>query len=255
MPVVSRSPDRDWRRRKRWHPGVGPLGGVTGRSRRGKRSRCGAACGGRTVSGRTFDDALGSGRQKSSPDRCTDHHDGRRRQTRYPFARGDFYCGSAEFSRSRLADRPGTGRSTKRCRALTATAAAPILGAVLQPLLSIPIVGAVVGITLLFGPVILLVVLACPPCAVFNVVSGLIRSIIIDLTPVPAVATVSAARVEAQPAIAPMSTSGAPPVMLRWSPSQVRDQSMRHGPPKPARRVTHRRSGRLTRWPRPRPRS
>ena len=92
-----------------------------------------------------------------------------------------------------------------------ATAAAPVLGAILQPLLSIPIVGAVVGITLLFGPVILLVVLACPPCAVFNVVSGLIRSILIDLTPLPALATVSAAMVEPQPAIALTSTSGAPP--------------------------------------------
>ena len=205
MPVVSRSPDRDWRRRKRRHPGVGPLGGATGRSRRGERSRCGAACGGRTVSGRTVDDAVGSGRQKSSRDRGTDHRGGRRRQRRHPFDRAEFYCGSDEFSRS------STRRPPRQRHAAAPTAMAAPAWGILQPLLSNPIVGPIIGITLLFGPVILLVVLACPPCAVFNVVSGLIRSIIIDLTPVPALATVSAAMVEAQPAIAPTSTSGAPP--------------------------------------------
>jgi hypothetical protein len=106
---------------------------------------------------------------------------------------------------------PAPAGQPNAAAALTATAAAPALGAILGPLLNNPIIGPIVGAALLFGPVILLVVLACPPCAVFNVVSGLIRSIIIDLTPVPAVATVSAARVEAQPAIAPTSTSGAPP--------------------------------------------
>lgn len=95
--------------------------------------------------------------------------------------------------------------------ALAATAAAPALGTILGPLLNNPIIGPIIGAALLFGPVILLVVLACPPCAVFNVVTGLIRSIIIDLTPVPAIATVSTAMVEAQPAIAPTSTSDAPP--------------------------------------------
>jgi hypothetical protein len=106
---------------------------------------------------------------------------------------------------------PALADQSNAAAALTATAAAPILGALLQPLLSNPIIGPIIGVTLLFGPIILLVVLACPPCAVFNVVSGLIQSIIIDLTPVPALATVSAAMVEAQPAIDPASTSGAPP--------------------------------------------
>jgi hypothetical protein len=106
---------------------------------------------------------------------------------------------------------PALAGQANAAAALTATAAAPILGAILQPLLSNPIIGPIIGVTLLFGPIILLVVLACPPCAVFNVVSGLIQSIIIDLTPVPALATVSAAKVEAQPAIDPASTSGAPP--------------------------------------------
>jgi hypothetical protein len=44
------------------------------------------------------------------------------------------------------------------------------------------------GVLLLFGPIILLVVLACPPCAVFNFVTGIISSFLVDLAPVPAVA-------------------------------------------------------------------
>jgi hypothetical protein len=48
----------------------------------------------------------------------------------------------------------------------------------------------------LFGPIILVVVLACPPCAVFNFFGGIISSFLIDLAPVPAVAAATTAMVE-----------------------------------------------------------
>jgi len=67
--------------------------------------------------------------------------------------------------------------------ALAATSTAFDLNSILAPIL--PIIGPI----LLFGPIIALVVLACLPCAVVNVVTSLIRSILIDLTPVPTAAT------------------------------------------------------------------
>jgi hypothetical protein len=78
---------------------------------------------------------------------------------------------------------------------------APLLAAIPEPIL------AIVGITLLFGPIILLVILACPPCALFNFVTGLIQSFLIDLTPLPAVALASTATVEAIATTDPSMTS------------------------------------------------
>jgi hypothetical protein len=78
---------------------------------------------------------------------------------------------------------------------------APLLAAIPEPIL------AIVGITLLFGPIILLVILACPPCALFNFVTGLIQSFLIDLTPLPAVALASTATVEATATTDPSMTS------------------------------------------------
>jgi hypothetical protein len=54
------------------------------------------------------------------------------------------------------------------------------------------------GVLLLFGPLILLVVLACPPCALFNFVTGIISSFLIDLAPVAAVAAAPIATLEAK---------------------------------------------------------
>jgi hypothetical protein len=79
---------------------------------------------------------------------------------------------------------------------------------ILEPILAIvsPILGLLTnpGALLLFGPIILLVILACPPCALFNFVTSVIQSFLIDLTPVPAVAGASTATVEA---IAPTDPS------------------------------------------------
>jgi len=78
------------------------------------------------------------------------------------------------------------------------TAAASIL----DPILGIvsPILGLLLnpGALLLFGPIILLVVLACPPCAIFNFVTGLIGSFLVDLAPVAAVAAAPVATFEAK---------------------------------------------------------
>jgi hypothetical protein len=70
----------------------------------------------------------------------------------------------------------------------------PILGIVL------PILGLLTNpqALLLFGPIILLVVLACPPCAIFNFVGGIISSFLIDLVPVAAVAAAPVATLEAK---------------------------------------------------------
>ncbi|WP_029113367.1 hypothetical protein [Mycobacterium sp. URHB0044] len=68
---------------------------------------------------------------------------------------------------------------------------APLLALIPQPIL------AIVGIALLFGPIIVLVILACPPCALFNFLSFTIPSLFIPFAPLSAVAEVSAASVEA----------------------------------------------------------
>ena len=73
-----------------------------------------------------------------------------------------------------------------------------------------PILGPIVsffGGLLLFLPVAVLVILACPPCALFNVITGLIQSFLIDLTPVPAVAAPFTATAQANATNAPTLTS------------------------------------------------
>jgi hypothetical protein len=76
---------------------------------------------------------------------------------------------------------------------------------ILEPILAIvsPILGLLTnpGALLLFAPIILLVILACPPCALFNFVTGVIQSFLIDLTPVPAVAAAAPATLEANTTI------------------------------------------------------
>jgi hypothetical protein len=67
---------------------------------------------------------------------------------------------------------------------------APLLAAIPEPIL------AVVGIILLFGPIILLVILACPPCALFNFLTFTIPSLFIPFAPLSAV---SAASIEIAP--------------------------------------------------------
>lgn len=57
---------------------------------------------------------------------------------------------------------------------------------------------SIVGPIILFAPIIAIVILACPPCAVVNFVTSIIRSILADLTPLPAVAAVSAKYEETQ---------------------------------------------------------
>ena len=81
--------------------------------------------------------------------------------------------------------------------ATLAAAAAPLgLGlGILSPLLANPLIASIVGPILLFGPLIVLVVLACPPCALFNVLSY-IPSFFGIYLPVPALALASTAMVE-----------------------------------------------------------
>jgi hypothetical protein len=90
---------------------------------------------------------------------------------------------------------------------------APLLAAIPEPIL------AIVGIALLFGPIILLVILACPPCALFNFLTFTIPSLFIPFAPLSAVAEVSTASVEASATNAPtlagdpeLSDSAPPPV-------------------------------------------
>lgn len=71
-----------------------------------------------------------------------------------------------------------------------------VIGGLLQTLLSNPFIGPILGPILLFGPIIALVVLACPPCALINFVTGIIRSFLIDLVPVSAAVAVTAAEQE-----------------------------------------------------------
>jgi len=89
-------------------------------------------------------------------------------------------------------------------QSLEAAALAEPLAAVslLDPILGIvvPILGLLLNpqALLLFAPIILLVVLACPPCALFNFVGGIISSFLIDLVPVAAVAAAPLATFEAK---------------------------------------------------------
>src|SRR6476660_4106322 len=94
---------------------------------------------------------------------------------------------------------PATNRQLVNTNAvaLAAPTDAFDLGAIFGPLLNNPIIGPIVGGLLLFGPVIVLVILACLPCAVFNVVSTLISGFLADLTPLPAFQALSVAADEA----------------------------------------------------------
>lgn len=67
------------------------------------------------------------------------------------------------------------------------------------------------GVLLLFGPVIVLVFLACPVCAIFNVVSGFIQSVVDAFTPIPATALAATESVESKETAA-FSLSAAPDI-------------------------------------------
>jgi hypothetical protein len=93
---------------------------------------------------------------------------------------------------------PALSAQTLQAAALVEPTAAvslldPILG-IVSPFLALlnP------GVLLLFGPIILLVILACPPCAIFNFVTGLLGSFLVDLAPVAAVAAAPVATLEAK---------------------------------------------------------
>jgi hypothetical protein len=100
-------------------------------------------------------------------------------------------------------------QSVEAAALATPTAAVSIL----DPILGIlsPILGLLTnpGALLLFGPIILLVVLACPPCAIFNFVTGIFQSFLIDLTPVPLVAAAATAVVDEKTAT-DMTSTGEP---------------------------------------------
>jgi hypothetical protein len=83
----------------------------------------------------------------------------------------------------------------------TALAATTTALSIPAPLL--PIIGTI----LLFGPLIVLVVLACPPCALFNFLTFTIPSFFIPYAPLSAVAAASTATVDANATVAPSLTS------------------------------------------------
>jgi hypothetical protein len=89
---------------------------------------------------------------------------------------------------------------------------APLLAAIPEPIL------AIVGIALLFGPIILLVILACPPCALFNFLTFTIPSLFIPFAPLSAVAEVSTASVEA---IATAPTLASDPELSNSAPGSA----------------------------------
>jgi hypothetical protein len=103
-------------------------------------------------------------------------------------------------------DRP-TNTQKVEAATLEVTTAFPTL----DPILGIvsPILALLTnpGALLLFGPLIVLVVLACPPCALINFVTGVIQSFLIGLTPLSAVALASTATVEAIATTDPSMTS------------------------------------------------
>lgn len=73
-----------------------------------------------------------------------------------------------------------------------ASIADPILG-IVSPILGLLTNPAAL---LLFAPIILLVVIACPPCALVSFATGIIQSFLIGLTPVPAVALAATTAVD-----------------------------------------------------------
>jgi hypothetical protein len=101
---------------------------------------------------------------------------------------------------------------------LAATAVIPGLFEILGPFINNPIVGPIV----LFGTIIAVVILACPPCALFNFLTFSIPSLFIPFAPLSAVAAVSTATVDASSTIAPdmspPSTDSAPATMTTARP-------------------------------------
>jgi hypothetical protein len=101
---------------------------------------------------------------------------------------------------------------------LAATAVIPGLFEILGPFINNPIVGPIV----LFGTIIAVVILACPPCALFNFLTFSIPSLFIPFAPLSAVAAVSTATVDASSTIAPdtspPSTDSAPATMTTAGP-------------------------------------
>jgi hypothetical protein len=104
---------------------------------------------------------------------------------------------------------------------LAATAVIPGLFEILGPFINNPIVGPIV----LFGTIIAVVILACPPCALFNFLTFSIPSLFIPFAPLSAVAAVSTATVDASSTIAPdmspPSTDSAPATMTTARPQDA----------------------------------
>jgi hypothetical protein len=68
----------------------------------------------------------------------------------------------------------------------------------------------IIGPILLFGPIIVLVILLCPPCALFNFLTFTIPSLFIPFAPLSAVSAVSFATVEAIATTDPSLTNESP---------------------------------------------
>jgi hypothetical protein len=136
---------------------------------------------------------------------------------------------------------PATNDQTVQAAALAAPTTAV---SILDPILGIvsPILALLTnpGALLFFGSIILLVVLACPPCALFNFITFGLQSFLIDLTPVPlAVAAPFTAVADATAAIDPSVSSDGPPVtMMATEPADSPPATEPNKPPLSRRMVS-----------------
>lgn len=113
---------------------------------------------------------------------------------------------------------PATNTQKVEAAALAAPNPLAISGGIFAPVV------AVVGILLLFGPLILLVILACPICAIVNELSYFL-----PLPTLPLAAAVPTAMAEAEAASSPELTNE--PVMKKFSDPLAATEEPAEGPP------------------------
>lgn len=103
-----------------------------------------------------------------------------------------------------------TGTVQRLVAAPTAALALPtpgdVIGTLFGPLLRNPVIAPILGPIILFGPIIALVILACPPCALVNFIGGIIRSFLIELAPVGIAAATATVEPVAEAAALPDET-------------------------------------------------
>jgi hypothetical protein len=129
--------------------------------------------------------------------------------TRVPApVQNDGGVGEVDLSAARLTETSRAELTVSPQEVGTATLAATanplglVFNSILTPLLALPVIGPIIGITILFGPLIVLVVLACPPCALINFLSYIPAFFGIYL-PVPAIPFAATANLVEEAALMP----------------------------------------------------